>query len=185
MYCVNDCLERFSKTYQKIQDSGLIQHCTSLQVVLNGPNIGLIVDAIINLPKVNIVVGEPNASGETITLSLIHQHSLNFPEDKILYLHSKGVTKNTNKNITAWVDYMEYFLIEKYKRCLDSLEKVQTVGVDYHKEPMKHYSGNFWWANCSYIKTIPSPLEGIKSTIIADPRWHCEQWRQESWPRWY
>ena len=176
MYCVNDCIERFSKTYQKIQLSGLIEACSSIQVVLSGPNIGLVVDAIINLPKVNIVIGETNVNGESNTLSLIHQHSLNFPADKILYLHSKGVTKNLSQNIVAWVDYMEYFLIEKYKVCLNELENHETVGVEYYEKPMKHYSGNFWWANCSYINKIPSLSEGIKNSIIPDPRWYCEFW---------
>ena len=28
-------------------------------------------------------------------------------------------------------------------------------GVDWTTDPDPHYSGNFWWANSNYLKTLP------------------------------
>jgi hypothetical protein len=64
---------------------------------------------------------------------------------------------------------MLYFLVEEYKNCISILdEKYDTVGCDYSIDldqrifngyhpypPPPHYSGNFWWANSNYLKTLP------------------------------
>ena len=102
------------------------------------------------------------------------------------YLHSKGVSKMFDgwevniENISAWRRYMEYFLIDKYSYCIESLENgSDAVGVKMRETPAcmekvsglsgefwwassgymsqnpKHFSGNFWWSKSSYIMSLP------------------------------
>ena len=91
-------------------------------------------------------------------------------DDKVLYLHTKGVTRyntstyNLNENnftvpkmynnIADWRNLMEFFLIKKFKTCLFILDKgIHTLGINYVTNP-KHYSGNFWWANGNYLRSL-------------------------------
>ena len=60
---------------------------------------------------------------------------------------------------------MQYFLIENYEECLDLLDTYETVGcmcwnsgnlrhkID-NENHCVHYSGNFFWANTEYVKTL-------------------------------
>ena len=75
---------------------------------------------------------------------------------KVLYIHTKGVTTPNNPCISDWRKYMSYFLIEKYDDCLNALKTVDACGVDWQEHPEPHFSGNFWWANASYINKLPS-----------------------------
>lgn len=86
------------------------------------------------------------------------QLHINNPSN-ILYIHSKGVTRNT-KPVSDWRNYMEYFLIEKYQNCLKILNHHDHCGVNWTSGIKNtwikaHYSGNFWWATSNYIKTLP------------------------------
>lgn len=82
---------------------------------------------------------------------------------KILYLHTKGVSRHIDDgkdsklklNVKLWVDYMTYFLIEKHEECIKLLDNYYTVGVNLLKN---HYSGNFWWGLSDYLSTINGRL---------------------------
>lgn len=175
MFCVEDCVERFLQTYTKIQHSGLLDKTNNVHVIMVGEDCRLFGIQIKELDKVTIYYC-PNVFGEMNTIKFIWDFCQTAPNSQILYTHSKGASKHGNANIKAWVDYMEYFLIENYDECLEQLTKFDTVGVDYLPAPMPHYSGNFWWANSNYIKIHKSFEEGLKHSIINDPRWYCEFW---------
>jgi SAM-dependent methyltransferase len=97
---------------------------------------------------------------EIPTLRLINYFSNQNSDMKLLYLHSKGVSYDKNNiNYYAsinWNKYMLYFLVKKYKRCIELLDSFDTVGCNYvnNNQRPKHYSGNFWWANTNYIKKL-------------------------------
>lgn len=89
-------------------------------------------------------------------------------ECNILYFHCKGML-HKQCSITDWIDYLEYFVIEKYKYCLDKLIDYDTVGCNYYPEQdepcynnhpypfillLRHYSGNYWWSKSSNIKKL-------------------------------
>jgi hypothetical protein len=86
---------------------------------------------------------------------------------KVLYLHSKGITSVDNhlargnvdvfKNYYYWRQFLNWGVIENWKQCVNDLDVYDTVGVNYFNEPSRHYSGNFWWANMSYIRSLPDP----------------------------
>lgn len=96
---------------------------------------------------------------ELPTQNLLWNYAKENLNSQILYLHTKGVGKEKNECIEDWIDYMLYFCVEKWKEARALLKNHDTTGVDLLQEPVKHYSGNFWWANASYIQSLPQPYE--------------------------
>ena len=117
---------------------------------------------------------------ERFTLLLIKQF-IN-PTDKILYIHSKGVTRSSNnknqrlqisfrdtvfpvfnsvedKNVIDWRNCMEFFLICNHEKCIQLLDEYDTVGINYNNLPLQHYSGNFWWSTAKYYNTLPDIID--------------------------
>ena len=86
---------------------------------------------------------------------------------QMLYLHSKGITSVDNhlkygdasvfKNYYYWRHFLNWGVIEKWKDCVLALSSHDLAGVNYFDEPSRHFSGNFWWANSSYIRNLPDP----------------------------
>jgi mannosyltransferase OCH1-like enzyme len=86
----------------------------------------------------------------------------------ILYFHCKGLL-HKDDNIKDWIDYIEYFNIERYKHSISKLKEYDVVSCNYYpregdpyykKNPYwftflnKHYSGNYWWTKTSYVNTL-------------------------------
>ncbi len=95
---------------------------------------------------------------ELLTLSDIYKFCVNNKEYNVLYIHTKGITGDINICIEDWVSYMIYFLITKWKNCIELLDFNDTVGVDLRNYPTLHYSGNFWWASANHIRSLPDPI---------------------------
>lgn len=167
-YCVNDCLDRFLNSYNKIRDCGLLNRCVQIYLVLVGPNKDQIYNSVNHLYKVSVIKKDED-SNEIETLNLIWQMS---QTDKFycLYLHSKGVTRIDKYNyygehVNAWVEYLEHFCITKYKDCLIKIKEGNTCGVEIRQFPSIHYTGNMWWANSEYIKNLNDPFKYTFSNI--------------------
>jgi hypothetical protein len=103
-------------------------------------------------------VGVDDTTYERFTLNKIR--GLVHPNDKFLYLHSKGVTRSPEnkkeaENVYYWRNYMEYYLIKNYAKCLEKLSNHDVVGVAY-KDIMigPHFSGNFWWSTGAYFHKL-------------------------------
>jgi len=117
--------------------------------------------------------------GEFYTLKLIEVYSKQtLTNDKILYIHTKGVTTPNNECIDDWRKYMLYFNVEKHTEALKYLEEYDTYGVDLVDEPTKHYSGNFWWANTEHINKLPSidEISDKNAKAILTVRHNAEFW---------
>lgn len=68
------------------------------------------------------------------------------PQSKLLYLHSKGVTKFSDKGRAVLRDCMSYFCINLFDQSLQLLRQGWlTAGIHYMDDPWPHYSGNFFW----------------------------------------
>jgi hypothetical protein len=83
------------------------------------------------------------------------EYSSNTP---MLYVHAKGVSHThpiLKKNIGAWVRYLDLYTINKWEECLRGLIDNDAAGGLYEASNPKHFSGNFFWANSDYIKTLP------------------------------
>jgi hypothetical protein len=115
-------------------------------------------------PKIEVVFqSEDLTLYERPTLLKMHQKALESENDALfLYLHSKGVTK-TDKEwvfVKDWSQYMEYFLIEKWKSCVKELidNSKDACGINWfgaNSQRPQHFSGNFWWAKGEYLKSLP------------------------------
>jgi hypothetical protein len=169
MFCVNNAIELFNSTLNKIKNSGLYDELDQIYLSLNGSNTEPYRNALnIQDSKINVIEFNYNYHGEFNTLNFISDFC-KFNEGKILYLHSKGVTQPQHIPVNHWREYMEYFLIENFKTCVDGLQKNDTIGVNLQEEPKKHYSGNIWWANADYISKLPK-IENYQDRL------YCEFW---------
>lgn len=156
---INDSLQRFLKTYEKIQNSELIKKVNNMFVVTNISGI-----KFLNLEKVSFIIHENEFfENEHRTIMYMHEYAKNH-KGYSLYLHCKGCFRlkphqqkpRYRKPIQDWINLMEFFVIDKHELCFSKLQEgYSSVGVNYRKDPEPHYSGNFWWASNEYLKTIP------------------------------
>lgn len=114
------------------------------------------IDYIINkFEKIRDVRSKGN---EFVTLDLIEKDKEKFSDsDYILYIHTKGASKQDNQNVISWRHLMNYFNIEKVKNVFKLFEKTDynTYGVLLgNAGKWTIYSGNFWWMKADYAKTI-------------------------------
>jgi hypothetical protein len=84
-----------------------------------------------------------------------------YDDIKIFYFHTKGVSndwtewenkeRNEEKvrNVSAWRECLEYFLIDRWKESLEKLDEYDNVGVTCNGG---WYWGNFWWSQSKHIK---------------------------------
>lgn len=114
---------------------------------------------IINYSRITTLCEKP-------TINLLYNFS-KVHDCNILYLHTKGTHCNTAQ-VADWRNYMLFYLVENWSICLKLLNKYNTLGVNYHAEPHRHYSGNYWWTKSSYVKN--------KDIIVTDDRHDCEWW---------
>ena len=144
--------------------SGLLKKLDAIYI----NNVGIEIDThMFNDEKIIIMNYSSRIDGwENTTLKIMHFYALTHPEDKLLYLHTKGCSHDKNSpinvNIRSWVEYMLYALVHNHDGCTEILDYVDTVGVSYEKPssygPRKwtaHFSGNFWWVNAAYYSTNP------------------------------
>jgi len=113
---------------------------------------------------------------ERYTLLSIKEYIL--PQDKILYIHTKGVTKPFDENVYDWRALIEYQLIAKHEKCIELLGSYDIVGVNYRAAPQPHYSGNYWWTTGTYFLKLPTIIgDGYADPemyiLSAEPNWHC------------
>lgn len=157
----------------KIQNSGLLDAAAEYHMCCNG-NINSFAQLKTNLEaqypgKIFLHNTFPNAEcWEWPTLNFMRN---NVQEDTsdfyICYIHLKGLsTRDTNK--VNWRLLMDYWNIERWQDCVGILDRgYDTVGVNRTApKPEEHwppaYSGNFWWARSSYVRTLaplPYPIE--------------------------
>lgn len=90
------------------------------------------------------------------------------------YFHTKGVSYPNHEGGKHWRDYMNYYTLTNWKDNVEKLkEGYSTCGVKLIPKgsfPL-HYSGNFWWANSTYIKTLPAI-----SSLNKSDRFQAEMW---------
>lgn len=169
MFCVNDCTQRFLKTYFKIIQSGLFNKVEQINVILVGPQDNSSIKT--QLQRLNKVkfFEKLNSGSEVETLNAIWQYSQVY-DGYVLYLHGKGVTRPDNSFINDWKECMEYFMIEKHENCLQLLNDFDVVGPNIRDTPMRHFSGNFWWAKTSHLRNL-NKLDTLETN-----RLYCEFW---------
>jgi len=150
VYCfIHSCnlktLNRLEYLIDKIKNCGI----NFKTVFIN--NIGKPIEN--NFENVHNYSNDPSLF-EIPTINKIIQFSKKHPYDNILYLHTKGVAHPDDYHeLNDWINLMLHFLLNKSNKEL--LNKYDCIGCNYKNDPLPHYSGNFWWANCKYLSTLP------------------------------
>lgn len=173
----------------RINKSGLYDQCNLIHLVVNGD----IKEIKSNLLQEKYVIHndmKDTSRCEFPTLNLIWRHARD-EALKILYLHTKGVTRPGLLPVSDWTDYMAYFNINRWKDRVQDLDTFDCSGVNlsgHHAnitvDPQtwhlgaspKCYSGNFWWSNSSHIIKLPDPYTWAPTQDYVRWRYMCEMW---------
>jgi hypothetical protein len=142
--------------------SGLISAADYIHIGING-NLEMF-----NVPEKAKIMYNSNWKEETETLIALKNFAYQNPDYKILYFHMKGASKESLV-ANSWRLMMEYFVIDRWVECVEYLDEYDAVGSNlkilgpttwsdgrqsWEKAGIKHFVGNFWWANASYVNTL-------------------------------
>ena len=162
IFCNDNTLDIVRDQATKIIYSGLYDDTTHIYCFLTGNKVHIdaVKSYIDTLPRKFIVkeIGENDTSYERFTLTKIDKMVKD--SDFILYIHTKGVSRSQSKDIISdhiylWRNYMEWYLIKNYKKCIEKLATHDVVGAIYKDWKIgPHFSGNFWWTTGSYYKKL-------------------------------
>ena len=169
----------YQQQLHRLYSSGLINEADYIHFGVNGDQ------KLFNVPSKAIIQYNQKEYWETEkeTLLYLKDFCRENEDYKVLYFHTKGVTKQ-ELNIQSWRLMMEYFVISKWKECLEYLNEYDCVGAEMNtvgptlwsdgswveNDPIPFFPGNFWWANASYINTIKERY------IESDCRMEKERW---------
>jgi hypothetical protein len=139
--------------------SGLYDYSTKILYGCNCKDCDIFLDNYLQkyskFKKLNNAICPNKKSYENITInSMLEFSKKNKKEFYGLYLHTKGTSSGNNKAVSNWRNFMMFYLVNNYKLCIDILNRgFYTCGVNYLNYP-KHYSGNFFWFNSNYLRTL-------------------------------
>ena len=166
IYCNNETIGIVKDQLAKLVFSDLYKRVTSIYCFLTGEltEITVIKELIALYGSKCIIVAEGpgDTSYERFTLQKIREYIK--PEDKLLYIHSKGVTdkKGVPEAVYWWRTYMEYNLFTRVSECIEFLNRYDIVGVAYSSHKIgPHFSGNFWWSTGKYYLSL-NPTIGME-----------------------
>jgi hypothetical protein len=166
-YCFGSYASILYNKYKKINSSELLKNIDNFYVIVSNvqerhKDFLQKFSTLSNKIKI-IHLLNPVFNDESDTLNFIlYKSNDSLTNRRILYLHTKGVTHShplAKKNVDAWVEYLDLYNIHKWKECVDALDTNDVAGGLYESSNPKHFSGNFWWANTNYIKTLPEITE--------------------------
>jgi len=158
-----------------MQASGLLDVAESAMAMTAGEG----GPAMLPAPFHAVVDGFSLREYEFPTLELLYHWAKRNPDAAILYFHTKGVSDPSSRVKAEWRKYMGWGCIERWRDCLDELEKHDTCGVEWFEGHWQNqvtgcagfYAGNFWWANATHLAKLPDPR-----TLRRSNRWEAEAW---------
>jgi len=142
--------------------SGLMNKIDHFHIGVNGSQ------EMFYIPTKAKVVYNKNWTEETETMIALKDFAHENPDYKILYFHTKGASKGT-LIANAWRLMMEYFVIDRWKECVEMLDEYDCVGSNLNSvgetlwsdgtttKPLEgtyNFTGNFWWSNAKHIQTL-------------------------------
>jgi hypothetical protein len=160
IYCNQTTPSILQDQITKIHFSGLYKKVDKLLCFVTGdPRWIQVCLGILHAAGKSFVIGAivPNDTKyERTTLETMHRCV--GPEDQVLYIHTKGVTRVGSPNITHWRTFLEYHLMTRADECIEALKTHDIVGVNWKTEPQPHFSGNMWWARGDYVLGLPRTI---------------------------
>jgi hypothetical protein len=152
----------YQQQLHRLYTSGLIEVADYIHFGVNGDQ------ELFNVPEKTIVKRNTDWKEETETMLSLKDFAYENSDYKILYFHTKGVSKGT-LTANAWRLMMEYFVIDKWKECVNMLNQYDCVGSNLNPvgetmwsdgtatKPVDgtyNFTGNFWWVNAKHIQTL-------------------------------
>lgn len=167
------CKERLIQYLNIIKESELINNVNYIYICFVGDkNIPLTISDLVDYNYNNNIVllrlSKNLNDYELPTLNFLYECIRN-NNYNVLYLHTKNVGKEINECIEDQIKYMLYFLVYKWKICVNNLLTFDVCGVDLRNEPTTHFSGNFWWSKSSHILKLPKPYDFNDLTKYSNP----------------
>ena len=189
IYCYGRWQDLVSKQLNSLQSSGLMGVTDCLYVSIITLKEGDMDDFKKLTSGMNVKVVSHATDGRLYEYPALEAlWNKAYEEDCYLYyFHTKGVSFHTAKgknrtfrhfkrNVDAWREMMEYFLMYKWKVAVNVLNAgYDTYGCyRYPPKPAKFamYGGNFWWASSSYVKK----LHKIDVKSMSADRMYAELW---------
>jgi hypothetical protein len=178
-YLVNNWKEIVKQQLSRVKDSGLYDAADLFYITVNRKEESQEVEfkeLVAEYSKVQIEFFIHN-SYEYPGIKKVKELGDQYDDLKILYFHAKGVSNNyirpnqpeisekKVRNIRAWSECLEYFLIDKWKESVDKLDEFDNVGVTCI---YGWYWGNFWWSQSKHIKKC--------NDVGMWGRWDYEAW---------
>lgn len=150
------------RQFELMQSSGLLDACT--RVYIGYVSILPFSFTFIEHPKVEIIRHETFGQEGVTSCALKEYCDASEENLNIMYLHNRGGSRENNPASEDWTRMMEFFVIERWKYAMSTLESHFTCGCEMYSmqnrltsESVYHYSGNFWWSQSAYIKQLPCP----------------------------
>lgn len=163
VYQSGDWVEAATEHAQALVASGLADALPEIRLGVVGTDLFAPCRVFLDHGINPIVVAHAPFAWEQTTIEAIRKHVLR-STCRVLYAHTKG-SANVSELNTAWRRSMTHFLIGQWEQALTYLSDVDTVGCHWI-EPGKHWGGNFWWANSTYLRSLPKP--GMQSRFEAE-----------------
>lgn len=135
-----------------IKGNGLIDRLENVYYTTTGPE-----GANLTIPERKFIhlAHHGNEGDEVQTLSLLYTFCNANPSSKVLYFHDKGSFHNTTYN-EQFRAMLNCYVLNTH--CIAALDQHDTCGWRISPIPFIHYSGNFWWAKCSYVNKLVDPM---------------------------
>lgn len=134
------------------------------------------------IPKVKDILTTPNHPqlGEVPGFKHLRKH-IDFSSYEIAtYIHSKGVTKPLNPNISDWVELMRYFVVERHDLCIRAFDE----GYQLYGVRLARYKGgkrincyrfsDFWYAGNFVSVNLEALREQFLSTEVPEDYYGVE-----------
>ena len=141
----------YQQQMHRLHTSGLMEACEFI-------HIGIVGEAeMFSLPeKARVQYNKRLTKDEGETVEAMYRFCCdpNNSHYDVLFFHSKGASRQFVPQLHAWRMFLEYYVIDKWRECIDKLKEYDSVGVKLRMKPFPHYSGNFWWANADYVATL-------------------------------
>lgn len=177
IFAKNDFKDVIQSQVDRLKSSGVYDWCDKMEVTFTGRESELktIQPIFDGLEKVNITITSKNHY-EYYAIHTIWEYSQKY-DGKVFYLHTKGVSNKYKdlqskeicerkvEGIKWWRETLEYFLIDKWRECVEKLNDNNQCGLT---NVGGWWWGNFWWSNLSWVGCNSEPEKG--------DRWYFEAW---------
>jgi hypothetical protein len=187
-FAVNDWKPKLIRQITRLHTSELYKEADELHLFVNdvdGDKEELIKEILKDSPKITLNYHLTNHF-EFLALNKVDEIARSNENCKIFYFHTKGVWNKfkimdvedfyplKESAVDSWVEVLEYFLIDNWRKCVEKLDEYDTVGVANYGN---WWWGNFWWSNAYHIRNITP----FKIYLGAD-RWFAEAWLHVAHP---